>query len=460
MTAFFESIEDTMQTVSRMVCNADRASRKSPGPGRLGLFLLAGLLAACGGGDEYQIDLMPAPAVYEGGVLNPLAGDPGTEVDDGKGIFYATLREPAAPGSDGAPYRDERGEVLRLGVGQVELVDGPADWQELMRITLAKDREGKFRLRLADTTEIGILGDSITDFVDAGPVSPDRSAPGRRFAGMINEELRRSTRKDILIYIHGYKVPFPDPLLVSAELWHFLGYEGVAVAFSWPSTPSRWAYFKDLDTAQVSAFGFRKFLQFLARETDVERIHIIGYSAGSRLVARTTFELSLMNMGLDSAAARKRTRLGQVVLVGGDIDRDLFATYLAGGLLDSVEGLSVYMSATDSALGFSRFLLTNSRLGQSFDEAMPPATVRYLLAAENLHFINVTEAEGAASGNGHGYFRNSPWASSDILTMLQYDLGPAKRGLVRTGGSPIWTFPPDYVARLREAVIETEEAAR
>jgi hypothetical protein len=35
---------------------------------------------------------------------------------------------------------------------------------------------------------------------------------------------------------------------------------------------------------------------------------------------------------------------------------------------------------------------------------------------------------------------------------LSTDLGPAERGLVRDSSSPVWRFPPDYVARLRSAL--------
>jgi esterase/lipase superfamily enzyme len=201
-------------------------------------------------------------------------------------------------------------------------------------------------------------------------------------------------------------------------------------------------------------------LQFLARETEAERIHIIGYSAGTRLVALTAYQLALLNKALDRDAGLAKTKLGQIILVGGDIDRDLVATYIADGLLDNVEGLSLYMSGTDKALGISRFLLSYERMGQMTMQDMPAATARFLVETKNLHLIDVTDAEDAARDNGHGYFRKSPWASSDILTLLRYGLGPAERGLVREGGSPIWTFPPDYVARVRKAVAEQQEAGR
>ena len=62
--------------------------------------------------------------------------------------------------------------------------------------------------------------------------------------------------------------------------------------------------------------------------------------------------------------------------------------------------------------------------------------------------------QDSATGNGHAYFRQSPWVSSDILTTLMYDLGPAKRGLQFTEEWPIWTFPPDYITNLADKLIK------
>ena len=71
---------------------------------------------------------------------------------------------------------------------------------------------------------------------------------------------------------------------------------------------------------------------------------------------------------------------------------------------------------------------------------------------DQISFINVTDAEGAGEGNGHGYFRSSPWASSDVLMTLYYGLAPEQRGLVRQEDFPVYTFPPDYISRLWDAI--------
>ena len=86
-------------------------------------------------------------------------------------------------------------------------------------------------------------------------------------------------------------------------------------------------------------------------------------------------------------------------------------------------------------------------------DELGPNGIAYLNEHPELVLIDVTAAEGAATGNGHAYFRKSPWASSDVLMTLRHDLEPAERGLVRSDDVPIWTFPPDYIERLWAALV-------
>jgi len=78
----------------------------------------------------------------------------------------------------------------------------------------------------------------------------------------------------------------------------------------------------------------------------------------------------------------------------------------------------------------------------------------FLWEHPELRIVDVTQAEGGTAGSGHGYFRESPWVSSDILTTLLYDLTPSEGGLVLQPNSPVWTFPDDYIDRLRRALIK------
>ena len=122
--------------------------------------------------------------------------------------------------------------------------------------------------------------------------------------------------------------------------------------------------------------------------------------------------------------------------------------------------MTIYMSETDKALGASQFLTRRQRLGQMFGgdggEMTPWGRKALVEHADQISLINVTSAEGAGSGNGHGYFRTSPWVSSDVLMTLFYGLEPKQRGLVDEEGLPIYTFPPDFINRLWDAIEKVD----
>jgi len=415
------------------------------------LIILIIYLSGCATNKPYEIELMPAPDVYEKGLIDPFSDRNPLKAIPYEGILYATDRQPSD--ADHHFYLNERGYLTRLGSARIEMGPEGISWEEARRMSLLKNRTDKYPLKVVEVEELGILDKSITVFTDPAIIPPDPRQPAERFAGFINAKLNGSQRKDIYIYVHGYKVVFENPLLVATELWHFLGYDGVFIAYAWPSTPSRWAYFADIETAELTAHNLRLFLKYLAEETEAERIHIIGYSAGTRVVIATLAQLALLHAEQDQSSIQNKLRIGHVILVGSDVDRQLFGAYLVDGLLKVPATLSVYVSKSDRALGISRWLFQRDRLGQMWQgRPIPPATVDFLRRAENLHVINVTEAEGAATGNGHAYFRKSPWASSDILISLMYDLKPADRGLEKEANLPVWTFPPDFIERLRKVL--------
>jgi esterase/lipase superfamily enzyme len=401
---------------------------------------------------------MPAPDIYAVGGIDPFEARALGKSMSGAPVLYATDRQPSEVADEANPYYlNERGSLLRLGIAQVRLGEQPMSWEEVRRITLQKEREQDYPLAVVDVDEWGVLDRSQSPFTIA-EIGEVGSEARERFVDVVDERLRRSEHKDVYIYVHGYKVVFENPVTVAAELWHYLGYEGAMVAFSWPSTPSRWAYFSDLETTDISARHLRLFLQFLREETAAERIHIIGYSAGTRVVVKALHELALQG---EAASGTTRTgpggRIGHVILAGSDIDRQVFGSMLSDGLLDQVDRMSIYLSRKDEALGISRWVFGRDRLGQDWIAGeMLPSVRRWLLETDELVVINVTAAEGSTSGNGHGYFRRSPWASSDILATLMLDLSPAERGLVRAPGEPIWQFPSDYVQRLRMGIEAAE----
>jgi esterase/lipase superfamily enzyme len=420
---------------------------------QIGILVLILALSACGGAKPLQIELMPAPEVYDEN-FNPFTDSRSIDDLPYQGVLYATDRMPATEDSKERFYLNDRGGYLRLGLAKVKLVRADMTWEDARRLSLAKNRSDKYPIEVSDVEEFGGLDRSWVPFLPLDKFGTYPHSADAEFADVVNSRLATSKRKDIYIYVHGYKVIFENPVLVATELWHFLGYDGVFIAYSWPSTPSKWAYLKDTETAAGFARNLRIFIEYLAEETDVEQIHVVGYSAGTRLVSRTFEQLALMHHDSSPEKIRDELRIGNLILIGSDVDRQVFGTYVADGLLEIPRHLSIYVSERDKALGFSTFLTRRERLGQMWTE-LPESLSAYFDEHEaDVSIINVTDAEGGTGGNGHGYFRQSPWASSDILMTLMYDLPPATRGLVRNEETSIWTFPPDYIQRLRTALGE------
>ena len=408
------------------------------------IMVIAFLPLSCASNKPHQIDLMPAPDVYTSGEVDPFEGLPSIETAPYRGILYATDRMPDRDSENF--YKNERGNVLRLGIGKIESGDKDFTWEEARKISLLKNRSSKYPLKVTGVEELGILDYSCSEFTDPAEIAPDPAEPREKFIELVNKKLAISKKKDIYIYVHGYKVVFDNPLLVATELWNFLGYDGVFIAYAWPSTPKNLAYFSDLETAAMSSRFLRTLIEMLAAESNAENIHIIGYSAGTRVVINTLYQMALLHNNEKESGISKKLKLGHVILTGSDFDRQIFGMYLMDGLMDITRDFTIYTSKTDKAIGASRFIFRRERLGSMW------RALTYLERMDNLRFIDATGAEGSDTGNGHAYFRKSPWVSSDILLTLMYDLTPEQRGLVRTPGSGVWEFPDDYGDKLSDRI--------
>lgn len=199
-------------------------------------------LSACvSTGPIDQVEMMPAPDVYEHGLLNPLPDyDPYDKIPY-HGILYATDRLPATVEDPEKYYVNDRGQILRVGVAQVELGETTIPWERARIISMLTSRTEKYPIRVTRADEWGIMESTVPYWMTLELLTGDDPPPDAtdRYAEAINAQLARSKRKDVYIYVHGYKEVYENPVLVSSELWHFLGYNGAFIAYAWPSTPSR-----------------------------------------------------------------------------------------------------------------------------------------------------------------------------------------------------------------------------
>jgi len=120
---------------------------------------------------------------------------------------------------------------VRLSRAAIVHGDGPFTWDDARRISPGRERKEPYPLRVSFVEKIGILADSAPPFTDPALLPEDAKGAAVEFAATVNRRLARSENRDIVIYVHGYKVPFEAPLLVATELWHFMGYDGVFIPF-------------------------------------------------------------------------------------------------------------------------------------------------------------------------------------------------------------------------------------
>jgi len=391
---------------------------------------------------------MPAPEAMLRGLLVGASADkrPVSELPGG-GMLYVTDRLPGQA-VGGSFYGSLRGGELRAGEAKVAVGDPDATWDETRREAHLKHRGEDLSLRVTGVEEFGLLETLPRPGVQTFDAPSGPAA--RRFGEEINARLALTSEKDVFIFIHGFRVNFENPVLVGADLWHFLGYQGAFIAYSWPATPKVTAYVGDIETAMATARNLRELVSFIETSTNAERIHIVAHSAGTRLAVRAMEQIALINRHNAGNRLRLGRKIENVVLLSSDIDRDAFAAAIADGLLTAQRHLVIYGSGKDSALRASRALTGHRRLGSMFSDTDLTDQMSGLFRnnPDRISYIDVTGVEGFDTGLGHSYFRSSPWVSSDILMKLAYRLYPEDRGLVRDAATGILSFPPDYIERM------------
>ncbi len=412
--------------------------------------LLALGLAGCSEAIYDTIKLMPPPAVYAKGEVDPFPRVDENNFDEQSRLFYVTDRRPVTEEDAPAFYANARGFLLRGGTVQVQADPPFSSWSEIKAISLSAEESQRRLLRLRSVEEFGVLPVNEFSILPSDVDENSRRAAGRTFTAAVDKKLAGSPQKDIFIYVHGYNVDFDYSVLSSKELQHYMGYRGAFITYAWPATPNRLAYFKDIETTASTRKNLREFIDFISKNTRVEKIHVIGYSAGARLAFEAVYDLTLRYASNPSAGPN----IGQLILIGSELDRSYFAQSLDDGLLERTEGVTIYMNSSDAALRMSSIVFGNDRLGQISYEDTPLSREieRRIRRLERLALIDVTDAEGSAFGNGHTYFRSSPWASSDMFVSLIYGLSPEERGLTREPDRAFWQFPRDYDDRIVKAV--------
>jgi esterase/lipase superfamily enzyme len=412
-----------------------RAARADTGPVVRALTVLAvvailmGLGAGCGGKPQ----LMPTPNVYASGDPAPFADVPPERQNNRVEVLYLTDRAMEEGGTPERPnYGHKRSRSVAFGVCDVRFGED-VSWDELVKASTSKKRSVKLPVEMTKATELCRFPPTPRTLVELpGPTGTTRAAALEadleEAMGIAREEfgkrLSTSEVKDVYIFVHGVKTGFEGSVTTIAQMWHFLGRQGVAIAYSWPAGGRGLlrGYNYDYNSSEFTVYHLKQTLRAISSFPEVRRIHIIAHSRGTDVVVSAVRELHL-----ETTAAGRSTRevfkLGTLVLAAPDLDVDVVIQRAVTSRLGHVpERTVMYICEKDEALGLSRFLFGSMRLGKLQPDIFTPDELAALRASKTVAIIDARlEKPGSF---GHNYFYSNPAVSSDLIMVLRHQAPP------------------------------------
>ncbi len=378
--------------------------------------------------------LMPTPSVYEGSDLPLSVGLSPTLQGNQLDVLYATDRLPELDTSGNLiGYGNQRSTSGALGsvIVEIESKDGRTVSSSRPRINLVAVDE---IVRFPETPYLYRAGERGRIEID-----PEVLADLRRTNEQAREEIVRrlalTRKKDVYVDVHGVATEFDDAVLDLAAFWHFLGREGVPIAYTWPAGNKGILFYgADRESGEFTVLHLKELLRLLADIPEVERIHISAHSRGTDVVTTALRELIIETRakGLDP---REHLRIANLILVAADIDLGVALQRINGEAMGPAFGrVTIYINDEDQALAAAKSLFKSSQRVGSVEIAELNDRQRELLRrAENLDVIVCEDIGGGIFG--HGYY-DDPVVSSDILMLLRYGWKPGeeeRRGLERLG---------------------------
>ena len=412
----------------------------------LGLLLAVGLLAGCPGPH-----LMPTPNVYVQAPSNPFADVAPSLRTNTVDVLYATDRQPV-PRDDGTlAYGSGRSFSLAVGSCVVEIGQDIA-WDTLVQQSRQAERSQELPLRIRALTEqVRLLATPMPFVLHNGlpTVAPAVQEAYEHAAEQVRQDIRQrltlTSRKAAYVYIHGYNNTFEDGVLVIAELWHFLGRQGVPILYTWPagSGGGLRGYTHDRESGEFTIFHLKQFVRLLAATPELEELHLIAHSRGTDVLTSALRELYI-----ETHAAGKdfRTvyRIKNVVLAAADLDLEVVSQRLAAEYVGlGTERTTIYVSDVDRAIGFANLLFMSfRRIGQLRPEDLTDEQRQHLERVARTQLIDARVPTGFL---GHAYFYRHPAVSADLVLVLRDQLEPGSPGRpLHKRGANFWQITPEY----------------
>ncbi len=376
---------------------------------------------------------MPTPNLYLDSETDPFANVAPALRSGEVEVLYATDRVPQRKHGS-LNYGYERSPSLAFGRCMVE-IGRDVPWEQLVHNSRVSRRDVKLPLSVTSITELG-------RFPDTPPVAEQSRAEAQRieaaFLGELRKRLALTPRKEAFIFVHGYHDSFEAAAFIAAEMWHFLGREGVPIAYTWPAGHGGLlqGYEYDQDSGLFSVHHLKEFIELLADCPELESLSIVAHSRGTVVVTDAIRELVIAAHAASRESA-KAYRLNNLILAAADIDLMVATQRLFAEHLGTDTGrTTVYVSEHDHALGVSSWLFADRRLGQLEYKELTEFERSIVAAPPDLAII---DARVPTKEWGHSYFHTSPAVSSDLILVLRDDRDPGA-----AHGRPLTEVGPNF----------------
>lgn len=344
---------------------------------------------------------------------------------DGMERYVDTLSEPVAITS-WQPDHCDWDIFVATNRGLFDALDDPVAANRVMadvhyghcRVTLPRNDAGMQLQEQANRKKsqpTSMASESAVSAVSAASAAavtrPDTAVEKTRlstteFLDSVNRRIRQSRQKDLLLFVHGFNVSFDDAVSRTAELGLKIPFNGVLVAYSWPTLGGTLNYSRDEPVNKSSVQPFTNFLTTLREGVPQEtQIHLLVHSMGNRIVMESLFRLP---------EPRSRKPFGHVVLCAPDVGVGEFEEW-APGVVRQAHRVTLYANSSDTALIASKGLHRERRAGDAEDP----------LIVSGIETIDCSRIDQTLMG--HSYYVDNRDVTTDLFMLLKEDLPPEQR---------------------------------
>lgn len=255
--------------------------------------------------------------------------------------------------------------------------EGVDDWQELAEVSLEGGLKRRPRLTVAEPRVFFRypctfgrsmrIDDPSRDFDE---FMERRMTSREQLHDLLDDWLAHTGTKEVLVFIHGYNNSFDQAVVIAANVWHFMGKQGVPIAYTWPAGMGGLrGYTADSESGEFTIFHLKLFLEDLASNPDIEKVNILAHSRGTDVTLTAVREVTIA----ERAAGRdpnKTLKIGTVILASPDIDLEVASQRISSERLPEVaDKIPMYISPKDRALRLSNWFQTGR--GRAHARAVP-----------------------------------------------------------------------------------------